>query len=243
MKRLLIIDDDVPFSRVLQRAMEARGYDVCLCYTSENAIEVTNTFLPDFVLLDVNLNGSSGIALIPHIKQVRESCSVVVFTSYGTVRSAASAARQGASDYIIKPADADELDHTLRRCINRREPLPEILSTPEDAKEAHIVGFFEKNDRKVATTARMLGLHRRTLHRILERLGLQGNGTEFASRATRIGRAKRTMRLWRNILAKKKVPTRLGTRAGLRESPLIEGRPGRTDYDKRLQPVEDGGIA
>ena len=147
MKRLLIIDDDVPFSRVLQRAMAARGYDVCLCHTSEHAIEMTSAFLPDFVLLDVNLNGSSGIALIPHIKDVSESCSVVVFTSYGTVRSAAWAARQGASDYITKPADADELDHTLKRCINSSEPLPEVLSTPEDAKEAHIVDFFEKNDR------------------------------------------------------------------------------------------------
>ena len=133
------------------------------------------------------------------------------------MRSAAWAARHGASDYVTKPADADELDHALRRCANPRTPLPETLPSPEDAKEAHIVEFFEKNDRRVATTARELGLHRRSLQRILVRLGLDGNGSDFARRATPIGRAKRMMRLWSTVLTQRKVPARLGTRPGLRQ--------------------------
>lgn len=225
MPKLLIIDDDAPFSRVLQRAMSARSYDVRLAHSLSDTPEIATTFMPDFVLLDVNLSGQNGITLIPQIKTANPACHVVVFTSYGTVRSAAWAARQGASDYITKPADADELDHILKRCINRRTPLPENLATPEDAKEAHIVDFFERNDRRVSTTARMLGLHRRSLHRILERLGLQGNGAEFATRATTVGRAKRIMRLWTTVLAKKSAPARLGTRAGLRRSPLVHSRP------------------
>ena len=217
MHKLLIVDDDVPFARVLARAMAKRGYDVKVARTMTDAFDVVNEFHPDFVLLDLNLNGENGVSLIPRIREAHETCRIVVLTSYGTVRSAAWAARHGASDYVTKPADADELDHALRRCANPRTPLPETLPSPEDAKEAHIVEFFEKNDRRVATTARELGLHRRSLQRILVRLGLDGNGSDFARRATPIGRAKRMMRLWSTVLTQRKVPARLGTRPGLRQ--------------------------
>ncbi|MGI9523758.1 MAG: response regulator transcription factor [Hyphomicrobiaceae bacterium] len=224
MPGLLIVDDDVPFARVLQRAMVARHYGVRISHDLSDAAEVVCEFKPDFVLLDLNLNGENGVSLIPHIRSVHEDCTVVVLTSFGSLRSAVWAARHGASDYVTKPADADELDHVLKRCVNVTTPLPDVLPTPEDAKEAHIIEFFEKNDRRVSTTARMLGLHRRTLQRILERLGLHGNGTEYARRATPIGRAKRVMRLWTNVLINRKIPARLGTRAGLRNSPLATAK-------------------
>ena len=217
MPRLLIVDDDVTFARVLERAMAARGYEVEVSHTINETVETIASFSPDFVLLDLNLNGENGVSLIPQIRSMAESCKIVVLTSYGTVQSAAWAARHGASDYVTKPADADELDHALKRCANPRTPLPDVLSSPEDAKEAHIVEFFERNDRRVATTARILGLHRRSLQRILVRLGLDGNGSDFARRATAIGRAKRMMRLWATVGTRRKVPARLGTRPGLRQ--------------------------
>lgn len=217
METLLIVDDDVVFSRVLHRAMSARNYEVRISNSLADASDAVSKLQPHFVLLDLNINGENGVSLIPQIKAANEKCKIVVLTSYGTIRSAVWAARNGASDYVTKPADADQLDHVLRRCDNVKTPLPAVLHSPEYARETHIVEFFEKNDRRVATTARMLGLHRRTLQRILERLGMGGNGPEFARRATSIGRAKRIMRLWTTVLAKQKMPARLGTRPGLRQ--------------------------
>ena len=217
MQKLLIINDDIAFCRVLQRVMSSRHYDVRICHTCNDAAQIAGTFSPDFVLLDLSINGENGMSLIPELKDIKQDCIVVIFTSYGTIQSAVWAVRNGASDYVTKPADADELDHLLKRCANIKTTLPEILSSPEEVKEAHILEFFEKNDRRIATTARMLGLHRRTLQRILARLGLDGNGPEFAKRATPIGRAKRIMRLWSMVMAKRKMPPQLGTRPGQRQ--------------------------
>ncbi|MEM9360199.1 MAG: response regulator [Pseudomonadota bacterium] len=234
MPRLLIVDDDVTFARVLARAMTARRYEVEVSHTISETVDLIAKFNPDFVLLDLNLNGENGVSLIPQIRSMAENCKIVVLTSYGTVQSAAWAARNGASDYVTKPADADELDHALKRCANPRTPLPDVLSSPEDAKEAHIVEFFEKNDRRVATTARILGLHRRSLQRILVRLGLDGNGSDFARRATPMGRAKRMMRLWSTVVTRRKVPARLGTRPGLRQ-PWIAARLQHQKPQSQLQ--------
>ena len=217
MHKLLIVDDDIPFTRVLSRAMMSREYEVRTGHTLADAAATARDFIPEFVLLDLNIGGENGASLIPQLKAVSDDCKIVVLTSYGSVRSAVWAARNGASYFVTKPADADEIDHVLKRCAHIRTPLPDVLPSPEDAMEAHIVEFFEKNDRRVATTARMLGLHRRTLQRILVRLGLDGNGSEFARRATSIGRAKRMMRFWSHVLATRKAPARLGTRAALRQ--------------------------
>ena len=218
MSKLLIVDDDMPFARVLARAMSARGYDVSTRHTVADTETEAQVFQPDFVLLDLNLNGENGAELIPKLKAASPDCTIVVLSSYGDIRSAVWAARQGAADFVSKPADADELDHLLKRAANLRTTLPEVLSSPEEAREAHIVEFFEKNDRRVALTARLLGMHRRTLQRILARLGLDGNGGQFAINATPVGRAKRIMRLWSVVLAKRRMPKRLGSQPGLRQS-------------------------
>ena len=182
MRRLLIVDDDVPFARVVGRAMSARGYEVSVCHALSDAVATAQSFAPEFVLLDLNINGENGVSIIPRLKEINNRCVIVVLTSYGSIRSAVSAARHGASDYVTKPADADEIDHALKRCANIRAPLPDHLPSPEDVREAHIVEFFEKNDRRVSTTARMLGLHRRTLQRTLERLGLNGKDANVPRR-------------------------------------------------------------
>jgi len=217
MPRLLIINNDAAFTRILDRAMSTRDYIVHVCGSLDDVAETVVDFNPDFILLDLYMNGDSVMPLIPQLKATHENCVIIVLTSYGTIRSAVWAVRNGASDYVTKPVDADELDHLMKRCVNIKTPLPQILPSPEEIKEAHIVEFFEKNDRRVATTARMLGLHRRTLQRILARLSLDGNGAEFARRATPVGRAKRVMRLWSRLLTRRKAPAKLGTRPGLRQ--------------------------
>jgi len=216
MPRLLIINDDAAFTRILDRAMSTRDYIVRVCQDLDDVVEEFEDFRPDFVLSDLYISGDNAMPFIPRLKAIDESCVIIVLTSYGTIRSAVWAVRNGASDYISKPVDADELDHLIKRCVNIKTPLPDILPSPEEIKEAHIVEFFEKNDRRVATTARMLGLHRRTLQRILTRLSLAGNGAEFARRATPIGRAKRVMRLWSQMMTKRKAPAKIGTQPGLR---------------------------
>ena len=209
MHKLVLVDDDVTFTRVLARAMTARGYRVSVCNSVAAARVRAADADADFVLLDLNIGGENGTVLIDAFTSANPDTRIVIFTAYGSLKSAVWAARHGAADYVAKPADADELDFVLKRTSNIQTRMPEFATPPEEAKEAHILEFFEKNDRRVATTARELGLHRRTLQRILRRLGIHRNGN-FKSKATSVGRAKRMMRLWSLALMSHKKPARLG---------------------------------
>ena len=155
------------------------------------------TFAPQLVVLDLNLNGENGVNFIPHAHAANPDVKVVVLTAYGCPRSAAWAIRNGAADYIAKPVDADEIDHALQRAFRGSVPVPPSLLPPDEARNIHIVDFYEKNDCNVSQTARHLGMHRRTLQRMLERMHI----TATRRHSSRFGRAKRLVRLWSRLLS------------------------------------------
>ena len=195
MIKLVVVDDDVIFTRVLKRAMPARGYDVRVCHTISAGREVAAGGWADVALLDLNIHGENGTILTGEFLATNSSAKIVILSAYGCPKSAVWAARQGAVDFISKPIDADGIDFVLKRALNIPTPMPDQPLLPQEVREVHIIEFFEKNNRRVAPTARALGIHRRTLQRIIQRLGFDRTG-EVGSKATALRRAKRMMRLW-----------------------------------------------
>jgi two-component system response regulator RegA len=91
----------------------------------------------------------------------------VVLTGYGAIATAVAAVKIGATDYLSKPADANEVTQAL---LSRGEVLPEPPENPMSADRVrweHIQRVYEMCDRNVSETARRLSMHRRTLQRIL----------------------------------------------------------------------------
>jgi len=90
----------------------------------------------------------------------------------------------------------EEIDNALKRPGSPAMPVRADITPPDRARDAHIVEFFEKNDRNVSKTVRALAMHRRSLQRFLEKskivVSADGEGpTDIA-----FGRAKRLVRLW-----------------------------------------------
>ena len=121
---------------------------------------------PDFAVLEMRLVDGTGLSLIEVLLGRRPDARAVVLTAFGAIASAVAAIRLGAADYLTKPADPDDLASAL---LGQTPPGGLVLRpmTADRARGEHIHRVYEFYGRNVSETARRLGLHRRTLQRIL----------------------------------------------------------------------------
>lgn len=204
MRKLLIVEDDKIYAGVLERAMTKRGYIVETVNDTSETLNRLQAFSPDYTILDMNLNGESGIELIPFILQVNSAVKIIVITSYGNLRAAARAVRLGAADVIAKPISLEEIEHALECPRSRAVPPPDSILSPDKAKDAHLVAFFEKYDRNVSRTARKLAMHRRTVQRLLKKSKIIMQLASGKESDSAFGRARRMFRFWSSIMPPEK---------------------------------------
>jgi two-component system response regulator RegA len=164
---LLLVDDDEAFLKMLARAMERRGFAVELAGSVAAAQAAVAVRPPAYAVVDLRLGDGNGLDVVECIRDVRADARVVVLTGYGAIATAVAAVKIGAVDYLSKPADAEEV---MRALLSDGDALPEPPENPMSADRVrweHIQRVFEMCDRNVSETARRLGMHRRTLQRIL----------------------------------------------------------------------------
>jgi two-component system response regulator RegA len=111
---ILLVEDDEAFRRVLARALVARGYNVAVAESPDEAVWHLLARAPDFAIVDLRMPGGSGLTLIADVKRIHPTTSVIVLTADGSDESIAEAIRCGASSYLTKPIDADEIVSALR---------------------------------------------------------------------------------------------------------------------------------
>jgi len=165
---LLIVDDDVTFCRVLQTAMEKRGFDTRIAHDVNSGIAAANDDPPEYAVVDLNMPGESGLILVKQLKQLDKHTHIVVLTGYASVATAIEAIKLGAIHYLAKPADADE----ILAAFNRDEgdantPLPTRPLSVARLEWEHIQKVLLECDGNISETARRLNMHRRTLQRKL----------------------------------------------------------------------------
>jgi two-component system response regulator RegA len=165
--RLLIVDDDAPFRDRLARAMEKRGFDVATAADEEAANHAIGEHQPTHAILDLRLENSFGLDIVPTIRAQNPDARIIILTGYGNIATAVAAVKAGAVDYLAKPADADEIEDALRAAGGDKPPPPAQPMTPDRVRWEHIQRVYELCDRNVSETARRLNMHRRTLQRIL----------------------------------------------------------------------------
>ena len=166
---LLLVDDDAALSRVLARALSARGFAVQSADSQAACTALlAQGYLPDFVLLDLNLAGGSGLKLIEPLLRVNADCTIVVLTGYASISTAVDAIKLGAHQYLAKPVEVDAITRAL---LQDQDPGTEVapeetLSVPRLEWE-HIQRVLADNGGNISATARALKMHRRTLQRKL----------------------------------------------------------------------------
>ncbi len=176
MTMTLIIDDDGTFNDILTRAFRRRGLEAEGAKSVEEARQKAAELHPAQVVLDLNLAGSSGMALIPELLAANPDCRIVILTGYASIATAVEAIKLGAVQYLAKPV---ELDAILAAFGETEEPDAEFVAPDEplsvDRLEwEHIQRVLHENEGNISATARALKMHRRTLQRKLSKRPVKG---------------------------------------------------------------------
>ncbi|MDD2662304.1 MAG: response regulator [Dechloromonas sp.] len=165
----LVIDDDPNFNAILVRTLERRGYPAHGVLDAESALAAARESAPARVVLDLNLNGSSGLVLIPQLLALNPDAHIVVLTGYASIATAVDAVKLGAIQYLAKPVEIEAILSAFDDDgIPDFDPAaPDEPLSVDRLEWEHIQRVLNENDGNISATARALKMHRRTLQRKL----------------------------------------------------------------------------
>lgn len=166
-RSLLLVDDDVPFLTRLARAMEKRGFKPETAESVAAGKAIAQARPPAYAVVDLRLEDGNGLDIVEALRERRPDARIVVLTGYGAIATAVAAVKIGATDYLSKPADANDITNALLARGETLPPPPENPMSADRVRWEHIQRVYELCERNVSETARRLNMHRRTLQRIL----------------------------------------------------------------------------
>ncbi|WHU04859.1 MULTISPECIES: response regulator transcription factor [unclassified Sphingomonas] len=173
-RKLLIVEDDEAFARTLRRSFERRGYIVEAAASHEDLTVLLENFHPGYAVVDLKLGGASGLACVQSLRATDAGMKIVVLTGFASIATAVEAIKLGASYYLAKPSNTDDIEAAFGR--EEGDPDAQIASRPSSIKTVeweHIHQTLVETDFNISETARRLGMHRRTLARKLEKRQLR----------------------------------------------------------------------
>jgi two-component system response regulator RegA len=165
---LLLVDDDGTFCQVLSAALERRGFAVRVAHNVVEGLTAAEGDAPEFAVIDLKMPGPSGLELVKKLKALDAHTRIVVLTGFASVATAVEAIKLGATHYLAKPADADEIVAAFSRDSGNTAVPVEAKPLPLSRLEwEHIQKVLAECGGNISETARRLGMHRRTLQRKL----------------------------------------------------------------------------
>ena len=162
------MDDDEDFLSALAPAMIKRGFMVTLANSAEKAFALAKVEPPEFAVVDLKMSGNSGLVLVRQLASLDAGTRIVVLTGYANVATAVEAIKLGATHYLAKPVDADEIVAAFDRQSGDAEI--ELSSNPISINRLeweHIQRVLHDQNGNISAAARALNIHRRTLQRKL----------------------------------------------------------------------------
>ncbi len=119
MKKILIIDDDTFICKILEKHLQNHSYEATMAFTGNNALKLVKNENFDLVLCDFRLPDTSGLELMQKIKQLHPTTPVIIMTAYADVRMAVKLMKSGASDYITKPIQQEEMMMMIEKLLSQ----------------------------------------------------------------------------------------------------------------------------
>ncbi len=167
---LLLVDDDVVYCQVLARALRKRGFEVRVAHDVPGALALLESFRPAYAVVDLKMPGPSGLELVERLRALDETMAIVVLTGYASIATAVEAVKLGATHYLTKPADAAEIIAAFQR--RDGEPSVPLAQRPMSVSRVeweHLQKVLMDCGGNISAAARVLGMHRRTLQRKLQK--------------------------------------------------------------------------
>ncbi|WP_454886612.1 response regulator transcription factor [Sphingomonas oryzagri] len=167
-RRLLIVEDDEGFARTLARSLEKRGYAVRTLHAPDRIADTVADFRPGFAVVDLRLGHASGLGCVEQLNALDPAMRIVVLTGFASIATAVEAIKLGATNYLTKPADTDDIERAFEAVAGNAETS--LSARPTSIKTIeweHIHQTLAETGFNISETARRLGMHRRTLARKL----------------------------------------------------------------------------
>lgn len=165
---LLVVDDDEVFREVLARALKRRGHAVIAVGSGAQALRIAAQMRLDAAVVDLRMPGQSGLDLITALHATQRNLRILMLTGFASIATAVDAMKRGATHYLPKPADADEILAALfgdPTCDT--SAIPATPLSVDRLEWEHIHQVLAQHEGNVSATARALKMHRRTLQRKL----------------------------------------------------------------------------
>ncbi len=121
MAGILVVEDEQVVRGFLGELLMADGHQVATVDSGEAALELIATCEFDLVLLDLHLKGVSGMEVLRELRRRSKDAAVIILTGHASVETAVEALRQGADDYLFKPATPEEIEASIREALLKRE--------------------------------------------------------------------------------------------------------------------------
>jgi len=170
-QQLLLVEDDPVFASVVCRALAQRGYTVSHAESLAAAHELISGQSFHYAILDLNLGGHTSLELIPLLTEKNSGIRTLILTGYASIATAVEAIKLGATNYLAKPADTEEILAALLEQSTKTSSI-ESAQEPMSVRRLeweHIQKVLKENDGNISETARQLKMHRRTLQRKLQK--------------------------------------------------------------------------
>lgn len=170
-RSLLLVDDDETFRSRLARAFRERGYAVREAGGLASAVALAREESPELAVVDLRITDGDGLDVVRELVRIDATTNVLVLTGYGSIATALEAVRLGATHYLTKPADVEDLLAGFARADGDAVAARGEHAAPSLARVEweHIQRVLTDCGGNVSEAARRLGLHRRSLQRKLSK--------------------------------------------------------------------------
>lgn len=168
--RLLLVDDDPIYCSVLSQALEKREYAVSIAYDLKNGVQLARGIHPEYAVIDLRIGHESGLELVRILTEMDDDIHIVVLTGFASIATAVESIKLGATHYLTKPADTDEIIAALNR--DEGDSNISVKERPLSVKRLeweHLQKVLIEHNGNISAAARALGMHRRTLQRKLDK--------------------------------------------------------------------------
>ena len=129
--RVLLVDDEEEFVETLAQRLEVREFDVTTAFNGADALERLEHEEVDLVVLDLQMPGVDGIAVLRKIKELKPLIEVIMLTGHATIETAIEGMKLGAFDFLIKPTETEELVEKINRAFDRKAEQDERIREAE----------------------------------------------------------------------------------------------------------------
>ncbi|MBU1903131.1 MAG: response regulator [Proteobacteria bacterium] len=125
--KMMLVDDEERFLSTTEKLLSRKGYDIVTAGSGAEALEKLRTHNIHVVILDVKMPGMDGIDTLRAIKRTYPLVEVIMLTGHATVESAIDGLKSGATDYLMKPTDVQDLIERAEQAFEKRQVLEEKI--------------------------------------------------------------------------------------------------------------------